>query len=183
MSESTGNELAAGTRRFVAVAGFVAALAGIAILVWPTHVWKVITVIIAIYAIIAGIVYIVVGATGKDIGVGGRIGHILLGVLYVVAGCFAFGQLNATAAFLAIFVAIMIGIMWVMEGFVSLFVVSKGESSPWTIVFAIISILAGLTLVSSPLWGAVFLWWLLGISLIVLGLLNAFRALFSKKKA
>lgn len=181
MSQTYGNGLTARTRRSVAIAGLVAALAGIAILVWPTHAWKAITVVLAVYAIIAGIVYITVGITAKDMGTGGRIGHVLLGLLYVVAGCFAFGQLSQTAAFLAIFVAVMIGIMWVMEGFVALFVVGSGDTSPWTIIFAIISIIAGLTLVSSPLWGAVFLWWLLGISLVVLGLLNAFRAIFAKK--
>ncbi|WP_036923886.1 HdeD family acid-resistance protein [Acidipropionibacterium thoenii] len=183
MSESFVTGLAESTRRFVAITGLVAALAGVAILVWPGHAWKAITVVMAIYAIIAGIVYVVVAAMGRSLGTGGRIGHGLLGLLYIVAGCVAFGQLSQTAGFLAIFIAVMIGVMWVMEGFVALFVVSTEGSSAWTIIFAIISILAGLSLVTSPVWGAVFLWWLLGLSLVVLGLLNAFRAILSKPTA
>ncbi|MDN5978477.1 HdeD family acid-resistance protein [Acidipropionibacterium jensenii] len=183
MSETYTSGLGEGTRRFIAVAGLLAALSGVAILVWPGHAWKAITVVMAIYAVLAGLVYVIGAVVGKSLGTGGRIGHGLLGLLYVIAGCFAFGQLSRTAVFLALFVAVMIGVMWMMEGFVALFVLSTGESSAWNIIFAVISILAGISLVSSPLWGAVFLWWLLGISLVVLGLLNAFRAIFSKKKA
>ena len=42
---------------------------------------------------------------------------------------------------------------------------------------------AGFSLLSNALWGAVFLWWLLGISLLVLGLLNVFRAIIARKEA
>ena len=39
----------------------------------------------------------------------------------------------------------------------------------------------GFTLISSPLWGAVFLWWFLAIALIVLGVLNVLRAITGRK--
>ena len=48
-------------------------------------------------------------------------------------------------------------------------------------VFAILSVIAGFTLLSSPLWGAMFLWWFLAIALIVLGGLNVIRAIAGKK--
>jgi len=37
----------------------------------------------------------------------------------------------------------------------------------YSILFAILSIVAGIILLFSPLWGALVLWWLLGISLVV----------------
>ena len=45
----------------------------------------------------------------------------------------------------------------------------------------VISIIAGVTLVTSPLWGALFLWWLVGISLLVLGVINFLRGLAGSK--
>ena len=73
--------------------------------------------------------------------------------------------------------------MWIIEGFTSLFALEGSSSKALTIVFALISILAGFSLLSNALWGAVFLWWLLGISLLVLGLLNVFRAIIARKEA
>ena len=73
------------------------------------------------------------------------------------AGIVAFTQLQRTAAFLAIFLVIMMGALWVVEGFVALFSLGRAESKGLTIFFALISIIAGFTLISSPLMGAVFL--------------------------
>lgn len=172
------------TARIVLMVGGLIAIAfGIAVLVWPAKTATALAGVIAVYAIVAGIVYLALGALSKRLSTGGRIGHALLGVLYIVAGIYAFASLQATAAFLGIFLAIMIGVMWIIEGFTSLFALEQSGSKGLTIVFAIISILAGFSLLSNALWGAVFLWWLLGISLLVLGLLNVFRAIVAGKKA
>lgn len=172
---------AKGARLALVIGGIAAVAFGIAILVWPTKAAVAVTALIAVYAVIAGVVYVALGLFSKGLGAGGRIGHILLGVLYVVAGIFAFSQLQESAAFLAVFLTILVGVMWIVEGFVSLFSLGGAGSKVLTIVFAIVSIIAGFTLVTSPLWGAVFLWWFLAISLIVLGALNVVRALFGKK--
>ena len=71
--------------------------------------------------------------------------------------------------------------MWMMEGFTALFTLGGSGSKAITVVFAIISILAGFSLLTSPLWGAVFLWWFLGIGLAVLGVLNIVRAIIGRK--
>lgn len=44
------------------------------------------------------------------------------------------------------------------------------------VVFVVAGIVAGIVLLLSPLWGAAVLWWLLGISLVVLGIINIVRA-------
>lgn len=48
----------------------------------------------------------------------------------------------------------LVGIMWIIEGFGSLFDIAAAGSRTTTIVFAIISTFAGLALVTSPVWGA-----------------------------
>ena len=155
---------------------------GVTILFWPTKTAIALTGIIAFQAIVGGIIYLARGLTAKELGTGGRIGNVLLGLLYAGAGIVAFTQLQKTAAFLAVFLVIMMGALWVVEGFVALFSLGKAESKGLTIFFALISIIAGFTLISSPLMGAVFLWWFLALGMIVMGVLNVGRALFGRKK-
>lgn len=178
---SPTQQTAKGARLALLIGGLAAVGFGIAVLAWPTKAAVALTGVIAVYAIIAGIVYALIGILSKELGAGGRIGHVLLGVLYVAAGIFAFSSLQQSAAFLALFITIMIGVMWMIEGFTALFSLSGSDSKALTIVFAVLSVIAGFTLLSSPLWGAVFLWWFLGISLIVLGALNVIRAITGKK--
>ncbi|WP_313278403.1 HdeD family acid-resistance protein [Timonella senegalensis] len=170
------------TSRFALLVGGLTGVAfGLAILFWPTKAATALAGVIATYAIIAGIVYISIALLTKSLGTGGRVGHALLGILYIVAGIFAFSSLDRSAAYLAVLLTIMIGVMWVVEGFTALFTLGRSESKVLTIVFALFSVVAGATLLSSPIWGAVFLWWFLGIAMVALGLLNAVRALTKKR--
>ncbi|EIC08874.1 hypothetical protein HMPREF1529_02826 [Microbacterium sp. oral taxon 186 str. F0373] len=165
-----------GIRTALGLGGALSVILGIVILIWPGKTAMVVTAIIAIYAIVAGLVYAGMGifATGK--GGWSRVGHVLLGVLYVVAGIVAFSNLGLAALSLAVFLGILVGIMWVIEGVVALSTLDLAPSRGWTIFYAIISIIAGVTLLFSPLWGAVVLWWLLGISAIVMGIVQIGRA-------
>lgn len=169
------------TIRITVLAGGVIAIAfGIAVLVWPEKSAAAVTGVLAVYAILAGVVYLAVGLLARANGAGYRIGHILLGLLFVVAGVYAFASLDESAVFLGVFVTVMIGILWLVEGFTALFTLGDSDSPGWTIFFAVVSILAGFSLVSTPVWGAGFLWWLLGVSLVVLGVLNVIRGLTLK---
>lgn len=171
---------AKGARLALLIVGLAAVGFGIAVLAWPTRAAVALTAVIAVYAIVAGLVYAAIGFLSKDLGAGGRIGHAVLGLLYVLAGAYAFISLQESAAFLAVFVTIMVGIMWIIEGVTALFTLGQVSSKALTVVFSIISVVAGVTLLSSPLWGTVILWWLLGISLVVLGGLNVVRAVTKK---
>ena len=165
-----------GIRTALGLGGALSVILGIVILVWPGKTAMVVTAIIAIYAIVAGLVYAGMGifATGK--GGWSRVGHVLLGVLYVVAGIVAVSNLGLAALSLAVFLGILVGIMWVIEGVVALSTLDLAPSRGWTIFYAIISIIAGVTLLFSPLWGAVVLWWLIGISAVVMGIIQIGRA-------
>ncbi len=171
-----------GIRTFLGLSGLVALIVGILILVWPGKTAVVVAAIIAIYAIVGGLVYLGLGIFSKTMGGWARIGHIVLGLIYVVAGVIAFTNLAHTAVWLAVFLGILVGVMWIVEGVVSLTTLGGAASKGLTIFFAILSIIAGVILLMSPLWGAVVLWWLLGISLVVLGILQIVRAFtFSAK--
>jgi len=179
--EELADVVSNGARIALLVGGLVAIGFGIAVLVWPTKVAVALTGVIALYAIIAGIVYIAIGLLSKRLSTGGRVGHALLGLLYVLAGGFAFSSLKESAAFLAVFLVIMVGVMWIVEGFTALFTLGAVQNKATTIVFAVISVIAGFSVLTSPLWSAVFLWWLIGISMLILGVLNVVRAVIGRK--
>ncbi|MCT9820187.1 DUF308 domain-containing protein [Microbacterium sp. W1N] len=172
-----------GIRTALGIAGVLAVLAGILILVWPGQTAAVVTGILAIYAIAAGLVYAGLGIFAKAKGGWARVGHIVLGLLFIIAGIVAFANLGATTAWLAVFVAVFIGISWIIEGIVSLSTLGDAPSKVWTVIFAIISLIAGIYLIFTPFVGAIALWWLLGIILIVVGIVNVVRAFtFGKTK-
>jgi len=175
-ASSAENTAVNGIRTAFGVGGVIALIVGILILVWPGRTALVVTAIIAAYAIAAGLVYAGLGIFSRRMGGWARVGHIVLGVLFVIAGIIAFLNLGATTVWLAVFLGILVGIMWIVEGIVSLTTLSGAGSKGFTIFFAILSIVAGIILLFSPLWGAVVLWWLLGISLIVLGIVQVVRA-------
>ena len=80
------------------IGGVVSAIVGILILVWPGHTAIVVTAIIAIYAIIAGLVYAAMGIFARSMRGWSRVGHIVLGVIFIIAGVIAFTRLAVAAA-------------------------------------------------------------------------------------
>ncbi|GAA5027684.1 HdeD family acid-resistance protein [Microbacterium fluvii] len=183
MSESLEKSAVNGIRTAIGIGGVLAVIAGILILVWPVKTAMVITVILAIYAVAAGLVYLGLGIFSKGKGGWSRIGHIVLGLLFIIAGVIAFANLQTTTAWLAVIVAIMVGIAWIVEGVVSLSTLGDAVSKGWTVFFAIVSIIAGIYLLFTPFVGALALWWLLGIALIVIGIVNVVRAFTFGKHA
>lgn len=172
-----------GIRILLGVVGLIALVTGLIILWQPAAAFAIVTWILGIYAIVAGIVYLAVGIFSRTLAGWSRLGHIVLGLLFIVAGIVAFLNVTATSTALAIFFAVMIGITWIVEGIVALTALGGSRSRVWTVIFAVVSIIAGLYLLLSPLWGAIVLWLLLGVMLIIMGITDIIRALtFSSKR-
>ncbi|MCK6079756.1 DUF308 domain-containing protein [Microbacterium sp. EYE_5] len=176
----TGSDAARGVvkgiRGALLIGGVLAVIVGILILVWPAKTAMVVAGIIASYAILGGLVYAAIGLLSKSAGAWSRVGHIVLGVLFVIAGIVAFSNLGLAAATLATFLGALVGILWIVEGVVALTTLGSGPSRGWGIAFAILSIVAGVFILFAPLWGALFLWVWMGVSLIVLGGIQIARA-------
>ena len=178
MSSDSAAEKSAinGIRTALGIGGVLAVIAGLFIIFQPANAAFLVTIVIAIYAIAAGLVYAGLGVFSRQKGGWARVGHIALGILFIIAGIIALVNLQQTTAWLAIFIAILVGIMWIVEGIVALSTLGDARSKVWSIIFAIISIIAGLYLLFNALIGAAVLWWLLGIALVVLGIINIVRA-------
>jgi uncharacterized membrane protein HdeD (DUF308 family) len=171
-----------GIRTALGIGGVLAIIAGLFILFQPANAAFVVTIVIAIYAIAAGIVYAGLGIFTRNKGGWARLGHIALGILFVIAGVIALVNLQQATAWLAVFVTILVGIMWIIEGIVALSTLGDAASKGWSIFFAIVSIIAGLYLLFNAFVGALVLWWILGIALVVLGIINVVRAFTFGKK-
>ncbi|MFT4219743.1 MAG: DUF308 domain-containing protein [Microbacterium sp.] len=175
-TETTRKAAINGIRTAFGIGGLIALIVGILILVWPGRTAAVVAAVIAIYAVAAGLVYAGLGIFSKSMGGWARVGHIVLGVLFVASGAMAFANLGQTTVFLAVFLGVLVGIMWIVEGVVALTTVSSSASKGWSIFFAILSIAAGVMLLLSPLYVAL-LWLMLGASLVVLGAMQLIRAI------
>ena len=183
MSSATASNPAIGAvRAALGVSGVLSLVIGALILIWPGRTAEVAVAIVSVYVIIAGLVNIAIGLFWRS--GWARLGYITLGVLFIVAGIFSFANLSATTAWFGVFIGTLVGILWIIEGVVSLTTVGHGSKArAWTIFFAIISIVAGVVLLFSPLLGAVTLFLLIGVSLVVLGIFQIVRAIQFGKAA
>ena len=159
------------------VSGAVALIIGVIIVFWPKTAAVGLTVLIATSLLVSGIAYLGIGIFARGIGGGARALDIVFGILLIIGAVIAFANLSGTTAFLAVFIGILVGIAWIVEGAVALAQVGDSPSRGWSIFFGILSIVAGIVLLFSPLWGIVVLFILAGISLIVLGIVQIVRAI------
>ena len=180
---SEGKSLFTPLRVTLAISGIVALIAGIVVLVWPGKSAVIVTGILAAYLIIAGIVYVGLGIFSGKGGGWARVGHIALGLLYIVAGVIAFANLAAAAATLALIVVVFIGVSWIVDGVVSLTLLGRDSSRVWTLLYAILSIVAGIYVLFNVVVAGLALWIFLGISLVVLGITQIVRAITIGKDA
>ena len=179
--EATTQEHATdGVRVVFGVGGLIAIVLGLFVIFAPkTSAGVTLTLVAALigaYAIVTGIVYFGTALFSRSVGGWARVGHILLGVLYVVGGAIIMSNLVFAGVVTALMFSILVGVLWLFEGVLAFATAAKSENKVWSIIYGIVSVIAGGTLLFSPLMGAVTLWWLLGISMVVLGAVQVVRA-------
>ncbi len=186
MSEITGpttQQSVSAVRVLLGLSGIVTLVMGILVVAWPGRTAAVVAGLIAVYAFIAGVVYAGIAVFGSRRGGWWRLGYLVLAAVYIVAAVLALGNLRATTAVLAVFLGIAIGAVWVVQGVSTIALSRYAPSRGWMITSGVISIIAGVVLLISPLLSVAVLWWLIGISLIVLGITQVVQALsFSAAK-
>lgn len=158
------------------VSGAVSLIAGLVLTIWPKQSAIALSWTLGVYFLIVGIIHVVASIASAGLGTGARVLNAVLGVLQIVAGVLVLSNAAESAVLFGIFLGIWVGVMWLIEGVIAIVQSGKAESRGWAIAFGLLSIVAGVTLLSSPLWGAVVLFWVAGISLIVLGLAQLFWA-------
>lgn len=163
-------------RWFLGLSGVLAVIIGLMMMIWPGLTAIVATTVIAIYAIIEGVFYIGAAITSSRLSGWARIGLGVAGLVFLVAGIIAFLNPATSAATLAVIVMTLVAIAWIIEGVAALATLRDAPSKGWAIFFAIVSIIAGIGLLCYPLFSGIVLWVWLGISLVVIGVVQIVRA-------
>ena len=156
------------------IAGIITLVLGIILSVHPTGTLNVVCVFIGIMIIISGLFHFI-RALDRD--EPHRIWLTCVGILEVVIGVVLIRHLHFSQALLGL----LIGIVWIVQGIVALlsgFIGSPGRSRVWPIIFGLISLAAGVIVVSLPNQSIKTLAIILGIIFLVMGILEIMAAFF-----
>lgn len=170
MTETTTDEMTPELRSVVSLwwltvlIGVLSLVAGVIVLLKPSNSLATIAVVIGVFAVIDGIIALVHAVTGET---GSRGLTALVGVLGLVIGVLLIRHpIHGVTA-----VALLFGIWLIALGAIRLVLVFEASGNRgWRLAIAIIELLAGVVIVSSPGIGITTLAILIGISLIINGL-------------
>ena len=184
---SPGHGPGDGLRTALGIGGLIAIVLGLLIVFFPAAsgaaTMQIVAALAAAYALVVGVVYLGTAVFTRTIGGWARTGRVVLGLLYVIGGVVMLVNLGATAALLTVFLSVTVGALWLFEGVLAFTTLKQSPSRTWSIIHGVISVLAGAILILTPLLAAVTLWLLLGISMLVLGVVQAVRAFGMKSEA
>ena len=154
--------------------GALSVILGLIVAFHPTGSLNVIAVLLGILMIFSGI-FNIVGAFGGD--EQGRVWRGIAGVLFIVGGIVLIRHLNLTLAL----IGLIIGLTWVTQGVLVLIegipAGRRGTGSWWAVVFGVISLVAGIVVISTPVTSVTVLATLMGIWFVVMGVLEVVGAL------
>ena len=159
------------------IAGLVAIAMGIFVLVWPNEIVKIAALLVGIYAVLSGLIYIFTAIRAKEIKSLARITRVVAGIAFITAGIVMLSFLSASAVVLANVLGVILGILWMVEG-VSALMLLRGrvEQNALATAYAIVALVIGVLLLLTPVWGTAFLRWMIGFGLVLLGIAQVYRA-------
>jgi len=156
--------------------GVVTVIIGLIVSFRPSGSLNVIAVLLGILMIISGIFHLI---RVFDHAEQHRIWLGIAGLLYVVIGVVLIRHLHLTVAL----IGLIVGLTWIIQGLSALFggVAGSREGRGWWIFFGIVSLIAGIVVVSAPVSSVTVLAVLLGIWFIVMGLFEVIAAFIIRR--
>ncbi len=156
----------AGSWQVTLVLGVLTVILGIIVSLHPSGSLNVVAVLVGISMILSGIFHLV---RVFDRDERHRIWVGIAGLLFIVIGVVLIRHLHLTVAI----IGLVIGITWVVQGLTALIGGLAGgprEGRAWWIAFGVISVIAGIVVVSAPVSSVNVLAVLLGIWFVVMGI-------------
>ena len=165
------------------IAGLVAIAMGIFVLVWPNEMVKIAALMVGIYAVLSGLIYIFTAIRAKELKSLARITRVIAGIAFITAGIVMLSFLSASAVVLANVLGVILGILWMVEG-VSALMLLRGrvEQNALATAYAIVALVIGVLLLLTPVWGTAFLRWMIGFGLVLLGIAQVYRAAMASRE-
>ncbi|MER5713004.1 HdeD family acid-resistance protein [Streptomyces sp. NPDC042898] len=163
------------------VAGLASVVLGILVLVWPDASLRVAGVLFGLYLLFSGVMQLV-AAFGTHATTALRVMAFISGALSILLGLFCFrGAMQST-----LLLALWIGIGWLFRGITQTVAAASDSAMPargWQIFLGLVSAIAGVVLIVSPLESAAVLTVLVGIWLLVVGVVEAATAFMIRSRA
>jgi uncharacterized membrane protein HdeD (DUF308 family) len=155
------------------VVGLATAILGIIVAAVPETSLAVVAVLLGVLVIISGIYNVVEAFRGEE---RGRVWRGIAGVVFIVAGLVLIRHLHLSLAL----IGLVIGLTWVVQGLAALIAGISGSvtrmGTGWSIFFGVISLIAGIVVISAPIASITTLAVLMGIWFIVMGVMEMFGA-------
>jgi uncharacterized membrane protein HdeD (DUF308 family) len=161
--------------------GAASLILGLIVAFHPTGSLNVISVLLGILMIFSGIYQLVRALSGSE---RSRIWPAIAGILFILGGIVLIRHLDVTTALIGLF----IGFTWIIQGVASLlagFAANRvvGRVGWWPIIFGVISLIAGIVVVSVPVASVTTLATFLGIWFAVMGVFQIVDALITRSAA
>jgi len=154
------------------ISGLLTLVLGVLVLVWPGRSVLVAAILFGVYLLVTGI-WQVAFAFSLHISAGGRVLLFISGAAALVLAFLAFRHFGkgdeATAVYL---LAIWIGIGFIFRGVATTISAIHDPALPgrgWEIFLGVMSLLAGMIMLGSPLDTIVILAWVVGVWLVIIG--------------
>ncbi|AJF68442.1 MULTISPECIES: HdeD family acid-resistance protein [Streptomyces] len=163
------------------VAGLVSLILGVMVLAWPEATLRVVGVLFGLYLLLSGVMQLV-AAFGTHATTALRVMAFISGALSILLGLFCFRGATQSTLLLALW----IGIGWLFRGITQTVAAASDPAMPargWQIFLGIVSALAGIVLIVSPLESATVLTVLGGIWLLVVGVVELITAFMVRSRA
>jgi uncharacterized membrane protein HdeD (DUF308 family) len=160
------------------VLGLVTLVLGVILAARPTGALTVIAVLLGVTMIVSGVFHIVRALDGRE---NARVWRGISGVLFIVAGLVLIRHLDLSLALIGLF----IGFTWIIQGVLALMESVSGgrgrSETGWSVLFGVISLIAGIVVVSWPIASVRTLTTFLGVWFIVMGLMQMIGAVIVRR--
>ncbi|KAE8128126.1 HdeD family acid-resistance protein [Bifidobacterium tibiigranuli] len=176
VEEQLSKEATNAVRGVYGVVGVAAVILGVALLFWPVRVLSVMAVVLGIYFVVSGVIRIVSAIVGLGLPSGWRVLDILVGLLLAVGGVVILKNAVLSGAAVAVLVTMTVGLGWLIEGIMAIAESWRTPGSGWGVLYAVLSIIAGIVVLVSPFSSTAFLMLFSGIALVVMGISAVIRA-------
>lgn len=161
----------------IGINGVISILIGCLILFLPDKIAQIGTIIIGIAFLIIGLFYLIPALKSSNTERHSRFSHIILGSIYTVVGICSLINLSLATNIIFVVIGVLVGLTWIVEGIISLFFRHYLDSNKGFLTSGGGSIIAGLIFLFVPFWGAMFLWTMLGVISIILGMIKVIQYL------
>ncbi|XLE02471.1 HdeD family acid-resistance protein [Streptomyces sp. 184] len=173
--------LARGAWQTVLLAGVAALVLGVLALAWPGETLRVVGILFGVYLVVSGVMQLV-AAFGTHASTALRVMAFISGALCILLGLLCFRSALQSILLLALW----IGIGWLFRGITQAVAAGSDEAMPargWQIGLGVISALAGIVLIVSPLTSIALLTYLAGAWLLAVGVIEIVTAMRIRHRA